>query len=91
MIYVDQPIHTWRNKKWCHLIADDLDELHSFAAQLGLKREWFQNHRIQPHYDITASKREQAIKLGAKSISTKQMSERVESILKERKSKTNVC
>lgn len=86
MIYVDQPIHTWRNKKWCHLIADDLDELHSFAAKLGLKREWFQNHTIQPHYDITASKREQAIKLGAKSISTKQMSERVENILRERKS-----
>ena len=85
MIYVDQPIHSWRNKKWCHLVADDLQELHDFATKLGLKREWFQNHRLQPHYDITVTKREQAIKLGAISIETKQMAERVESILKKRK------
>jgi hypothetical protein len=86
MFYVDQPIHSWRNKKWCHLVADDLGELHDFAAKLGLKKEWFQNHRIQPHYDITAAKREQAIKLGAIPIETKEMAQRVENILRERKS-----
>lgn len=26
-----------------HLTADTLDELHAFAARLGLKREWFQD------------------------------------------------
>jgi hypothetical protein len=35
-----------------HLVADSLVELHKFAASIGLKREWFQNHRI-PHYDLT--------------------------------------
>lgn len=85
MIYVDQPIHPWRGKKWCHLVADDLDKLHEFATKLGLKREWFQNHKIQPHYDITIAKREQAIKLGAKPITTKQMSERVAKILLRRR------
>lgn len=84
-IYVDQAIHPWRGKKWCHLIADDLDELHNFAAKLGLKREWFQNHKIQPHYDITASKRVEAIELGATSITTKEMAERVVKILESRR------
>lgn len=50
----------------CHLTTDgELEELHAFAARLGLKRAWFQNHRVMPHYDLTASKREQAIALGA--------------------------
>jgi hypothetical protein len=85
MIYVDQPIHPWRGKKWCHLVADDIQELHDFAQKLGLKREWFQNHIIQPHYDITAAKREAAINLGAKPITTKQMSGRVTKILLDRR------
>jgi len=85
VIYVDQPIHSWKGKKWCHLVADDIQELHDFATKLKLKREWFHNHRIQPHYDITAAKRELAISLGAKPITTKQMSERVTKILLDRR------
>ena len=84
MIYVDQPIHRWRGKLWCHLVADDLEELHSFAAKTGLKREWFQNHRIQPHYDITASKRVIALKMGAKELTTKEMAERIAKLIKTR-------
>lgn len=49
----------------CHLMADTLDELHAFAARLGLKRAWFQDHRLHPHYDLTASKRARALELGA--------------------------
>jgi hypothetical protein len=49
----------------CHLMADDLDELHAFAGRLGLKREWFQDYPLHPHYDLTASKRARALKLGA--------------------------
>ncbi len=86
MIYVDKPIHPWRGKKWCHLVADDLNELHEFAHRLGLKKEWFQNHRIQTHYDITEAKRKQAITNGAKPITTEEMAQRVISILKARQS-----
>jgi len=32
--------------RWSHLIADTEDELHAFAARLGLRREWFQDPRI---------------------------------------------
>lgn len=70
-IFVDPAIHYWRRKKWCHLTsdADSLDELHAFASRLGLKKEWFQDPATMrvshPHYDITESKRVQAVRLGA--------------------------
>lgn len=54
---------------WCHLLADDRDELHRFAARIGLRRIWFQDHPIRWHYDITPGKRAQAIAAGAAEIS----------------------
>lgn len=36
-----------------HLVADELQELHTFAQSVGLKRQWFQEHPRHPHYDIT--------------------------------------
>ncbi len=66
-VFVDDSMIAWRDKRWCHLTADTPDELHEFAEKLGLKRAWYQE-RPQAwlcHYDVTASKREQAIKLGA--------------------------
>ena len=56
---------------WAHLWADDLEELHAFAKKLGLKRAWFQDKRLK-HYDVTANKRLQALKLGAISKSLRQ-------------------
>lgn len=41
-----------------------LEELHAFAARLGLRRRWFQNKRL-PHYDLAPSKRRLAVSLGA--------------------------
>jgi hypothetical protein len=60
--------------KWCHLFTDrdDQTELHEFARSVGLRRSWFQDHhRNAPwmwHYDVTAGKRRQAVKAGAKEI-----------------------
>jgi hypothetical protein len=58
----------WRLGPSCHLISDcppgDNEELHAFAARLGLRRSWFQTG-IEPHYDLTASKRALAVRLGA--------------------------
>jgi hypothetical protein len=42
-----------------------IEELHVFANRIHLRREWFQKHHIMPHYDLTVSKREAAIKAGA--------------------------
>lgn len=49
----------------CHLFADSDDELHEFAAKIGMKREWFQPHRVANHYDLTPRRRAAALKLGA--------------------------
>lgn len=66
-VYVDDSMILWRGRKWCHLQADTLEELHAFAAKLGLKREWFQkgSRPENDHYDVTEAKRAQAIALGA--------------------------
>ena len=51
---------------WSHLMADTDDELDAFAAKLGLKKAWAQHPGTAlSHYDVTESKRRQAISLGA--------------------------
>lgn len=68
--------------KWTgggHLQADSLSELHAFAEQIGLKREWFQSKPGRPdhdHYDLTCSKRDEAILAGAVPESVEDGSER---------------
>lgn len=73
--YVDQLSRSFGPKwKWpraCHLFADTLDELHDIAQRIGLRREWFQDRRDFPHYDINATKRAMAVKLGAIEATTK--------------------
>lgn len=51
-----------------HLVADSLEELHRFAASIGLKRCWFQaSHYL--HYDLTtANKRRVAKAAGAQHV-----------------------
>jgi hypothetical protein len=51
-----------------HMQADTLDELHAFAAKIGLKQSWFQSKPRRPdhdHYDLTQAKRDEAILSGA--------------------------
>jgi hypothetical protein len=64
-VYVDEEGIRWRGREWCHLVADSLDELHSFADRLGLQRRWFQSKTLYPHYDVTKSVRVRALALGA--------------------------
>jgi hypothetical protein len=64
-VYVDDEQIAWRGKVWCHLVADTLAELHEFADKLGLRREWFQSKSRYPHYDVTVSMRDRALRLGA--------------------------
>lgn len=56
----------WNLGPSCHLIADTNEELHQFAARIGMKRGWFQpSPSSGPHYDLTASRRAEAVRLGA--------------------------
>lgn len=64
-IYVDNARISWRGRQWCHLVADTLEELHSFARSLGLRRTWFQAQASLPHYDVTVETRTIALSRGA--------------------------
>ncbi|MCO5057035.1 MAG: DUF4031 domain-containing protein [Rhizobiaceae bacterium] len=66
-VYVDAPIWHWAGRRWCHLMADDIDELHRFAARLGVHRLSYQGppRTAAPHYDITGMERSRALALGA--------------------------
>lgn len=64
-VYIDAEGIRWRNRLWCHLVADSLTELHDFARRIGLKRQWFQDRSFYPHYDVTMAIREKALRLGA--------------------------
>ena len=62
MILVDQAIWPWRGRRWAHLVSDEsYDELHEFAATLGIDRRAFQGD----HYDVPDEYRTRAIELGA--------------------------
>ena len=67
-VYVDDAIWDFSGLKWCHLLADDTDELHRFARALGVHRVSYQGppKTAIPHYDITGHERSRAISLGAK-------------------------
>ena len=64
-IYVDNVKVKWRGRLWCHLVADSIEELHAFARQLGLQRNWFQHSASYPHYDVTVEVRQKALNIGA--------------------------
>jgi hypothetical protein len=49
-VYVD-PLRSYQNKrkKYAHMIADSVEELHAFAESIGVARHWFHNG---DHYDL---------------------------------------
>jgi len=68
-VYVDDAVHLWRGRRWAHLMADTLDELHVMADRLEIPRRAFQNKTSGAHYDVPSELRERAIELGAMAIS----------------------
>lgn len=73
-VYVDKARNKYKRMVMCHLMADTLDELHEFAARLGMKREWYQPVST-PHYDLSLSRRAMALELGAVEIDEKKVVE----------------
>ncbi len=74
MVYVDELKHWGIARHRCfragssHLTADTLPELHAMAQVIGQKREWFQDHPLHPHYDLSALRRAEALRNGAQFI-----------------------
>ena len=80
-LFVTEKTPNWRYVKACHLTADTLEELHELAKRVGMKREWFQNHPRHPHYDLTATKRRLAVRLGAVEIRARDQAERTRRLI----------
>jgi hypothetical protein len=66
-VYVDDYKGTVKGKMMCFLTADKLDELHSFAEDLGLQREWamLAPDSAIPQYPVTMHRRRLALARGA--------------------------
>jgi hypothetical protein len=74
VILVDQAIWPWRGRRWAHLVSDEsYDELHDFAAALGIERRAFQGD----HYDVPDEYRIRAIELGATPVDARELVRRL--------------
>jgi hypothetical protein len=73
-VLVDPAVWPWRGERWCHLVSDQsYEELHDFAALLGVPRRAFQGD----HYDLPERYRARAIELGATPVTTRELIRRL--------------
>ena len=69
-VYIDPPTWPGHGRLWSHLISDrSYDELHEFAATLGLSRRAFDND----HYDVIAERYQEALHAGARPVSSREI------------------
>lgn len=70
MVLIDYPTNGW-----CHMVADTVIELHTFAAKIGVKRCWYRNPigKNHPHYDIKGKQIDAALENGAKQVTSKEL------------------
>jgi hypothetical protein len=79
-VYVDIAIWERHDRRWCHLLADEPDELHAFAARLGIERRRFQTKPERPwvdHYDVDEIRRGEALAIGARELTRREVVELV--------------
>lgn len=82
MIFHDR--FEWKGRIVGHMISDTgHEELHRFAARIGLKRQWFQKkgNPKYSHYDLTTvSAIERANRNGAIEVSCRELLEKMEKL-----------
>jgi hypothetical protein len=81
-VYVDDAVTLWRGRRWAHLMADTLEELHAMAARLGIPPRAFQDRRSGAHYDVDAALRERALALGVVPVSRHADRERLRAVIR---------
>jgi hypothetical protein len=84
-VYVDDAVTLWHGRRWAHLMADTLGELHAMAARLGIPRHAFQDKTSGAHYDVPADLREQALRLGVVAISRHRDRELLRAVIRNAK------
>lgn len=66
-----------RGGRWCHMVSTvGEDELHEFAARVGLRRSWAQLRSTgasAAHYDLLPGRRSRAVRLGAVEVSSRDL------------------
>jgi hypothetical protein len=73
-VLVDQPRWWWRGRRWCHLVSDESpDELHAFAAGVGIPRRGFQGD----HYDVPEERRDLVVAAGALEVDSRELVRRL--------------
>lgn len=72
-VYVDSPrfMKKGGRKRYCHLVADTFDELHSFALSIGVKRHFFHSSASWQHYDLSEELHSKALAFGAVEVSSR--------------------
>jgi hypothetical protein len=69
-IYIDPPIWPGHGYLWSHMISDrSYQELHEFAAQIGIPRRGFE----RDHYDVIADRYDAALAEGARPVSSREI------------------
>ncbi|MFG2286328.1 DUF4031 domain-containing protein [Streptomyces sp. NPDC048595] len=73
-VYIDRPIWPGHGRMWSHLVSDEsFDELHAFAARLGVPRRAFE----RDHYDLPAERYDDAVRAGAVQVGSKELLRRL--------------
>jgi hypothetical protein len=69
-LYIDPPTWPGHGRVWSHLISDvSYDELHLFAAELGVPRRAFE----RDHYDLPSHRYPDAVRAGAVEVSSREV------------------
>lgn len=69
-VYIDPPAWPGHGRMWSHLVSDvSYDELHLFAAEMGVPRRAFE----RDHYDIPAHHYADAVRAGAVEVSSREV------------------
>ncbi len=69
-IYIDRPEWPGHGRLWSHMISDvSYDELHAFAAALGIPSRAFE----RDHYDVIADRYASAVQAGAQPASSREI------------------
>jgi predicted HAD superfamily phosphohydrolase len=73
-ILIDEARWWWKGRKWCHLVSDaSYDELHEFAARVGIPRRGFQGD----HYDVPEEYRDEIVGAGAEQVESRELVRRL--------------
>ena len=74
MILIDPPNAAGYGRLWSHLASDlSYDELHAFAATLGIPRRGFD----RDHYDVPAERYDDVVAAGATPVSSRELVQRL--------------